>query len=340
MVKRTIAAGVLAIAFSGGACNAILGNDVHTIAPTPDGGGADTAPVPPPNPGCRGLPKACGPGGDEDCCAARLVPGGTFLRSYDGVTYTDRSYPATVSGFRLDRFEVTVGRFRQFVSAYDAWRADGHPLAGEGADPRVAGSGWDKAEDGNLAVSAAALVMALKCDPSSKTWTDHVATNEERPINCVSWFDAAAFCAWDGARLPTEAEWNYAAAGGTAQRAYPWGASAPGADARLAVYGCLYGTGACPNAGNIAPVGSASPAGDGQYGQADLAGNVREWVFGEFAPYVVPCDDCAPVHPGAPQGFRGGDFSGVQQNLLSSERGGGDPMQRTTRTGVRCARGP
>jgi formylglycine-generating enzyme required for sulfatase activity len=255
------------------------------------------------------------------------------------VTYKDQAFPASVSDFRLDRFEVTVGRFRQFVAAYDAWRADGHPLEGEGSNPLIAGSGWDTAGNGSLPASAAALVMAVMCDPPSQTWTDAPAMNEDRPINCVSWFEASAFCAWDGGRLPTEAEWNYAAAGGDEQRAFPWGGNAPDANTVLAVYGCFFGPGPCPSAGNIAPVGSASPAGDGKYGQADLAGNVREWIFGDFAAYPVPCENCALIHSGAPQGHRGGDFSGVAQNLLSSERGGGIPTQRTNRTGVRCARG-
>jgi len=49
-----------------------------------------------------------------------------------------------------------------------------------------------------------------------------------------------AFCIWDGGFLAGEAEWNYAAAGGSEQRSYPWGSTVPGANAKLAVYGCYY----------------------------------------------------------------------------------------------------
>ena len=48
-------------------------------------------------PSCKGLAATCGPSGDDDCCKSLLVPGGTFYRSYDGVDFTDPSYPATVS---------------------------------------------------------------------------------------------------------------------------------------------------------------------------------------------------------------------------------------------------
>src|SRR5580700_4095697 len=59
--------------------------------------------------------SSCGAG--ESCCTSLNVVGGTFLRSYDGATFTDASHPATVSTFRLDKYEVTVGRFRRFVEA-------------------------------------------------------------------------------------------------------------------------------------------------------------------------------------------------------------------------------
>src|SRR6185503_5212427 len=99
-------------------------------------------------------------------------------------------------------------------------------------------------------------------------------------MNCVSWFEAFAFCAWDGGRLPTETEWNYAAAGGNEQRVYPWGANI---DLTKASYDCAgdgSGTGT-PNCmfSDMLPVGSRSPQGDGKWGQADLAGNVWEWTL-------------------------------------------------------------
>jgi formylglycine-generating enzyme required for sulfatase activity len=140
------------------------------------------------------------------------VPGGTFNRS------NDAAYPATVSGFVLDRFEVTVGRFRRFVEAYPGSK----PAAGAGRHPLIEGSGWDAGWDSNLPADAEALKRAVKCHSTYQTWTDEADEHERLPMNCLSWYLAFAFCAWDGGRLPTEAEWNYAAAGGDEQRAYTW----------------------------------------------------------------------------------------------------------------------
>src|SRR5262249_1944612 len=70
--------------------------------------GAPSAEMPP---SCRGLAATCGADGAQSCCASALVPGGMFLRGYDGVTYADGTNPATVSDFRLDTYEITVGRF-------------------------------------------------------------------------------------------------------------------------------------------------------------------------------------------------------------------------------------
>ena len=109
-----------------------------------------------------------------------------------------------------------------------------------------------------------------------------------------------AFCAWDGGFLPTEAEWNYAAAGGSEQRVYPWSnpASSLAIDCSYANY--VDATGACVNPPNgaVNRVGSESPAGDSKWGQADLAGNVYEWTLDYFASlYGNPCNDCADLTP-------------------------------------------
>jgi sulfatase modifying factor 1 len=278
---------------------------------------------------CAGLSATCGPEGDESCCAIRAVPGGTYDRSNDAM------YPATVSDFRLDRFEITVGRFRAFVDAYPASK----PAAGAGAHPLIAGSGWDTAWDVMLPADKAALVSSIKCSPNYPTWTDAAGANEDLPMNCLRWYDAFAFCAWDGGRLPTEAEWNYAAAGGREQRDYPWGSAPP--HATHTVYDCT-GDGAAGCAlTDILRVGS-KPAGDGKWGQADLSGGVWEWNLDAYAaPYpLASCDNCGSLQSASSRAVRGGGWSYDASTLLSSLRCDLDPTSRTYGIGARCARTP
>jgi formylglycine-generating enzyme required for sulfatase activity len=180
-------------------------------------------------------------------------------------------HDATVSGFSLDTYEVTAGRFRRFVAGYPANK----PAAGEGAHPHIPGSGWQSAWDASLATDQAALIAELKCESKLQTWTDVAGANENKPINCVNWRTAFAFCAWEGGRLPTEAEWEYAAAGGSENRVVPWGDTAP--DQTLANYGCLAGTGSTCSADALHTVGS-TPLGASRWGQQDLAGSLREWT--------------------------------------------------------------
>ncbi len=305
---------------------------------------------------CDGLRDNCGASADDDCCASPVVAGGEFFRGYDGVTpgHMSQAFPAIVTDFRLDTYQVTVGRFRNFVRAYDAWREAGNPRPGAGAHPLVAGSGWDPAWDGELESDAQALSEALNCNSQYSTWSDEPQDRETSPINCPTWFEAFAFCLWDGGRLATEAEANYAASGGSEQRVYPWGADVPGADTKYAIYGCYFNGGGptlCSGRANIAPVGSA-PAGIGKYGQADLVGNLSSWILDWYADYMVPCDNCAqiasetgPYHTG--RILRGGGF--LYPNVaLSAERtgiddsgaayGGWTPAYRDYDTGMRCAR--
>lgn len=152
---------------------------------------------------CMGVATTCGPGANESCCRAEAVPGGMYYRSYDGtVDYPSMGNPATVSGFVLDVYEVTVGRFRAFVNAGLGTQGSA-PASGAGAHPRLAGSGWDAGWNGNLVASTAALVSGVKCYATYQTWTDSAGVNENKAMNCVSWYEAMAFCIWDGGYLPT-----------------------------------------------------------------------------------------------------------------------------------------
>ena len=121
---------------------------------------------------------------------------------------------------------------------------------------------------------------------------------------------------------------------------HPWGATAPGANAALAVYGCSYnGTGTCTGVSNIAPVGSVS-AGNGKYGQADLAGNVWEWTLDRYeSPYLqTSCTNCADTTSAMNRVVRGGSFYSGASGLLSSSRYKNYPSSHSGYFGSRCVR--
>jgi len=292
-------------------------------------------------PSCNGLSATCG--GGADCCGASLVTGGTFRRSFDGGNYPDASYPAIVSNFKLDVYEVTVGRFRRFVAGYPG----NLPAAGAGKNPsNAADPGWTTAWNASMPASQAALTAAVKCGRSigntgGETWTDSPAANEHQPINCVTWFEAYAFCIWDGGRLATEAEWNYAAAGGggaDGQRVYPW--SSPPASLTVDDTYVVYCGASC---NFTREVGSRSPKGNGKWGHADLGGNVWEWVQDWYAAtYPLPCIDCARLNATQNRGFRGGSFRDFPSSnyVSASFRSNGAPNSRADYVGVRCARAP
>ena len=275
---------------------------------------------------CVGLASTCGPSGSASCCASSLVPGGTFNRG------NDAKHPATLSDFRLDRYEITVGRFKKFVAAYSP------DMIAEGAGKNTnnpSDTGWDTAWNASMQTNPTTLAAALKCNLTYQTWT---AGNDNLPINCINWYEAEAFCIWDGGRLPTEAEWNYAAVGGKQQRLYPWGSKS--ADCSFANYfGAAAGTDYCvlPGTGAVNAVGSESPKGDGAFGQADLAGNVWEWTQDwSTSPYPDPCDDCANLQPASYRALRGAGFPDAASYLPSSYRGGGTPDHRYYYAGARC----
>jgi formylglycine-generating enzyme required for sulfatase activity len=296
----------------------------------------------------------------ENCCTSLLVTGGSFYRTYDndgdsvglGHSFlspdggpTAAADPATVSTFREDKYDVTVGRFRQFVGA---WRSGWMPTAGSGKHGHLNGGqglaataggyepGWASSDDVNVAPTDANLA----CDPAS-TWSASAGTQESLPINCVNWYESYAFCIWDGGFLPSEAEQGYAAGGGDQQREYPWGSSDPGIINQYAIYQGHYEctSASCPGAARvIAPVGTAT-LGAGRWGQLDLAGNVWQWNLDWTLPYA-PCTDCADLSPAMFRTSRGGYFGGDSYYLVAPWRGGGPPAFRGPGLGFRCARSP
>lgn len=281
---------------------------------------------------CVDLAATCGPDGTSSCCADVIIPGGSYLRGNDAATdglFATTMFPATVSAFRLDTYEVTVGRFRAFVDAGRGTQAM-PPSSGEGAHPNIAGSGWSSSWAALLPTDTAALIASLSCS-TYPTWTPSAGSDETLPINCASWAVAAAFCIWDGGYLPTEAEWHLAASGGDEQRAYPWSvpAGATTIDCSFADYeGCA--------PGGPSTVASRSPTGDGRWGNADLAGNVWEWMLDYDGAMPMPCTDCLNTTPDAAHVLRGGSIASTSTTLRVADR-----HAETTRgdhIGVRCAR--
>ena len=294
----------------------------------------------------------CGPSGDS-CCTCFTVTGTTYDFMYDAVdgAVSNAGNPATVTTFCLDEYEVTVGRFRNFMNAVDAgWM----PPAGSGKHSYLDGGGlanaggagyemgWNPNDDSNVE-----LGKISSCGAAS-TWTASPGANEALPINCVDWYEAYAFCIWDGAFLPSEAEWELAAAGGTQQLEYPWGATDPGTGSQYAIYDCDYGsTGSnCSTSdtqpmstSNIAPVGTAIN-GRGAFHQFDLAGNVEEWAFDDYAPCYVACTDCAYLPTDGIHVLRGGSFQAPLSYLSPTNRRNDTGVYHHWSVGFRCARSP
>jgi sulfatase modifying factor 1 len=305
-----------------------------------------------------GTPPSCAPGGPgmtdcgsgrESCCVSLAVTGGTYFRTYrnGGSGPTGPNDPATVSDYRLDKYLVTVGRYRQFASA---WNSGWRPSAGSGKHGYLNGgglantaggseTGWDASWNSatNVNPTTASLTRGSFCDSTHATWTASLTGGHENlPINCVNWYEAYAFCIWDGGFLPSEAEWEYAAAGGAEQRQYPWGTAAPGTMNQYAIYGSNY-TG---NSTGLAPVGTATN-GAGLWGQLDLAGEVWEWNLDWRQAYVNPCTDCVNLTPATFRLVRGDNFGGSAANLVPTVRGGDiAPEARDSNFGARCSRAP
>jgi formylglycine-generating enzyme required for sulfatase activity len=234
------------------------------------------------------------------------VPGGSFVMGDARGDANEELRAVTVAPFRLMRLEVTNRQFAAFVAA-----------TGHRTDPEKSGSGyvWER--------TWRPIPGADWRHPQGRAST--IEGREDHPVAQVSAQDAAAFCAWHGLRLPSEAEWEFAARGSDGRR-YPWGMTPPGdGSPRLANFGTVdcCAPDATDGYRRTAPVGRF-PDGASPFGILDMAGNVWEWTASRF--------------PGRPRlaALRGG-WGNNPYCLRAAYRHGNPPDIGLDMVGLRCA---
>ena len=280
--------------------------------------------ITPPSCGLLGT-RTCGD--SASCCRALEVPGGSFIRDYDGKQYTSPHFAATISTFLMDRFEVSVGRFAAFVNAFPNLELK----EGDGKSPRIPDDlGWRDSYP--LPKTSEELLAELHCP--NTTWVDSEDGDLNLPANCVDFYTAYAFCIWDQGRLPTEAEWNYAAAGGDEQREFPWSVNGDsGLDLDHANYG--------GDAGSALPIAvGTKPKGNGRWGHSDLSGNVNEWTLDYYTQVYAStvCRDCVNQVAQPTRTTRGGAYAFNESAQKVDYRTSGQPNTPRSYTGFRCVR--
>jgi formylglycine-generating enzyme required for sulfatase activity len=222
---------------------------------------------------------------EKDGMVMFYVPGGTFQM---GGADEQPVHSVTLDGFWIDQTEVTNAQYARCVAA--GMCRSPSPLSSPTRDSYYGDSQYD-----------------------------------DYPVIWVSWDDAAPYCLWAGGRLPTEAEWEYAARGPDGH-VYPWGNDPP--NYALANYGF--------NVGDTTKVGSY-PDGESWVGALDMAGNVWEWVNDWFGSY--PSEP--QVNPTGPASreyrvLRGGSWYGSGEHVRAAGRDYSLPDNRFGGVGFRC----
>ncbi|TNF28954.1 MAG: hypothetical protein EP329_16860 [Deltaproteobacteria bacterium] len=231
------------------------------------------------------------------------IRGGDFeMGSNDGPDNERPRHRVILGGFELGRTEVTVDEYARCVAAGDCTA----PETGQRY------CNWEREGRGR------------------------------HPVNCVTWEQASRFCAWAGGRLPTEAEWEFAARSRGKHQRYPWGDEEP--NCQRAVMNQTKGVTSQVTEGcgedRTWEVCSSS-RGSTTEGLCDMAGNVWEWVSDWYRQdYYDQSPRTDPRGPGDGSGrvIRGGDLFSLPRDLSTTRRGLQRPTLAHARGGFRCAR--
>ena len=267
----------------------------------------------------------------EEAGMTRIAGGAYTIGSPRGPPEARPAHAVTLEPFLIDRFEATNAEFVEFLNALEVEILRDAPAGRVSpADVRGADAGRLFEREAHprpyiaLGDEQARIALADRRFAPEPGYADH-------PVTEATWYGAQAFCAWRGARLPSEAEWE-AAARGREGRIYPWGESPPGAE--RAWFG--------HPSGETAPVG-AHAAGATPEGVHDLAGSLAEWTSSLYEPYPYdPEDGREDPESAGERVTRGGDyvFDVEPEKLRTFFRSGFSraPASGHRHIGFRCAR--